>query len=182
MTCRRLVPPSRKVLPRRTSSCVRRGVNIVPGLIKGTTREVLAPPESGRPRLADASAWVMGHCARICCPGRFCSTPPIWMSCHGSVYDPFSFACVSTPDVQLQYENVAAVRPNVSAGWSTKASHWSKRVRPMATPPFRNTPPPGRALKATSMPSNTSACFTFNLSARVTRLFVATPNLAGTMS
>ena len=69
----------------RRSSCVRRGVYIVPGLMSGTTREVFAPPESGRPSGGAASAWMMFQFARICCPGRFCSTPPNWIYCHGSV-------------------------------------------------------------------------------------------------
>src|ERR687892_1686519 len=96
MACSFLWPDMVRVFDTRTSSCVRRGVYMVPGLISGTTRDVLAPPESGRPSVpAAASACVMFHCARICCPGRFWSTPATWICCHGNVYDPFSFACDS---------------------------------------------------------------------------------------
>src|SRR2546430_40463 len=65
ITCSFCVPDSRKFLEKRRSTCVRRGVNIVPGLISGTTREVFAPPESWRPRFPAASACVMFHCAVI---------------------------------------------------------------------------------------------------------------------
>src|SRR5215470_10875731 len=64
-------PETRKLFENRRSSCVLRGVNMVPGLISGTTRDVFAPPDRARPSdpFAAASACVMVHCARICCPG-----------------------------------------------------------------------------------------------------------------
>ena len=76
ITCSRCeADDSLKLFETRRSTCVRRGVYIVPGLMSGTTREVLTPPDKGRPRPV-GSAWVMFHCAVICWPGRFCSTPP----------------------------------------------------------------------------------------------------------
>src|SRR6266850_5583407 len=78
-----------KFFDTRRSSCVRRGVYIVPGLTSGTTRDVFAPPDSGRPSVpAAASVCVMFQLASTCWPGRFCSTPPSWIDCHGSVYEP----------------------------------------------------------------------------------------------
>src|SRR3981081_2950863 len=49
ITCTFFDPVSAMLFATRRSSCVRRGVYCVPGLTSGTTREVLAPPESGRP-------------------------------------------------------------------------------------------------------------------------------------
>src|SRR5213593_157849 len=108
ITCSLRASDSRKLLANRRSTCVRRGVNMVPGLISGTTREVFAPPDNARPSdpFAAASACVMLHCARICWPGRFCSTPPIWICCQGSVYEPVTFACDSQPLSKSQYEKV----------------------------------------------------------------------------
>src|SRR4030095_994801 len=75
ITCSRFDPAILMPFDSRRSSCVRRGVYIVPGLINGRRRDVLAPPDSARPSVpAAASAWVMFHCARICWPGKFCST------------------------------------------------------------------------------------------------------------
>ena len=86
ITCSFCDPRKRKFFPNRRSTCVRRGVYIVPGLMSGTTRDVFAPPDSARPSVpAAASACVTFHCAVICWPGRFCRTPPIWICCHGSV-------------------------------------------------------------------------------------------------
>src|SRR6185295_4366522 len=86
ITCSCFAPPRLTFLDTRRSSCVRRGVYIVPGLTSGTTRDVFAPPDSGRPRVpAAASTWVMFQLASTCWPGRFCRTPPIWICCHGSV-------------------------------------------------------------------------------------------------
>ena len=49
-----------------------------------------------RPSVPDAaSACVMFQLASTCCPGRFCNTPPIWICCHGSVYEPVVLTCVS---------------------------------------------------------------------------------------
>src|SRR5215510_1040082 len=61
ITCSFVDPVSRTFLATRRSSCVRRGVYSVPGLIKGTTRDVLAPPDSARPSdpFAATSACVM---------------------------------------------------------------------------------------------------------------------------
>src|SRR5262245_30343918 len=61
-------PETLKFLVNRRSTCVRRGVNMVPGSMSGTTRDVFAPPDIARPRVPPAatSAWVMLHCARIC--------------------------------------------------------------------------------------------------------------------
>src|SRR4051794_5696824 len=47
--CSRRAPPALKCLLKRRSSCVRRAVYSVPGLIKGMMRVVLAPPDKGRP-------------------------------------------------------------------------------------------------------------------------------------
>src|SRR5215831_16386548 len=76
ITCSLCALGSLKFLANRKSTCVRRGLYIVPGLISGTTRDVLAPPDRARPSdpLAATSAWVTPHCAVICCPGRFCRT------------------------------------------------------------------------------------------------------------
>src|SRR5947209_9188522 len=63
ITWSRWDPDSRKFFENRRSTCVRRGVNIVPGLMSGTTRDVFAPPDNARPRVpAAASACVMFHC------------------------------------------------------------------------------------------------------------------------
>lgn len=49
ITCSRLAPRTVTSFANRKSTCVRRGVYSVPGLINGTTRDVFAPPDSGRP-------------------------------------------------------------------------------------------------------------------------------------
>src|SRR6185436_597120 len=96
ITCSLRAPCRRKFFDTRKSSCVRRGVYIVPGVTRGTVREVFAPPESGRPSVpVAASAWVMGQLASTIWPGRFWSTPPIWICCHGSVYEPVALTWVN---------------------------------------------------------------------------------------
>ena len=62
-----------KFFATRRSSCVRRGVYSVPGLMSGTTRDVFAPPESARASepFAATSACVMFQLASTCWPGRF---------------------------------------------------------------------------------------------------------------
>src|SRR5262245_31905965 len=47
---------SLKFLPTRRSTWVRRGVYWVPGLMSGTTRDVLAPPDRGRPSVPAAAS------------------------------------------------------------------------------------------------------------------------------
>src|SRR6185503_6080264 len=97
MICSRCDPRRLMFFDTRRSSCVRRGVYMVPGLTSGTVRDVLAPPDSARPSVPvwAMSAWVMFQLARICWPGRFCSTAPIWIACHGSVYEPVAFSWLS---------------------------------------------------------------------------------------
>src|SRR5262245_54726997 len=65
ITCSFLEPLSFRFLANRKSNCVRRGEYIVPGLMSGTTRDVLAPPDNACPRVpvAATSVCVMFHCA-----------------------------------------------------------------------------------------------------------------------